>query len=268
MLNKKITFIGAGKMAEAILKGILTKKLFVKSNLTLTDISNERLVYIAKEYGVNTSMNNPSAIDGADIVILAVKPQVVNKLLQEINPILKKEQLILSIIAGARLSTLDPDKKLKVIRLMPNTPALIGEAMTVISGNERTDKEDRKIVRNIFESIGMVYELPEAKLNAVTALSGSGPAFVFRLMESFIDAGMQCGLSYDESQLLTYQTFKGSSMLAAQEDKSLKELIQDVSSPGGTTVAGRQVLENSAYRDIIANTLKAAKHRADELAST
>jgi pyrroline-5-carboxylate reductase len=267
MLNKKITFIGAGKMAEAILKGILSKKLLTKNNITLTDINNERLEYISKEYGVNTSMNNPSAITGADVILLAVKPQAINKLLQEIYPILEKQQLILSIVAGVKLQTLDKDKRLKVIRLMPNTPALIGEAMTVITANERVEKDDKKTVRNIFESIGTVYELPENKLNAVTALSGSGPAFVFRLLEAFIDGGMQCGLSYEEAQLLTFQTFKGSCILAAVEKRSLKELIQDVSSPGGTTVAGRQILENSQYRDIIASTLKAAKNRADELAS-
>jgi len=265
MKDKKVTFIGSGKMAEAILKGILEADLMSAANIVMTDIDDQRLQQLNTNYQVNTSMNNPSSVDGADIVVLAIKPQQVETVLKEITPILTADQLLISILAGTTLATLDRNRSLKVARLMPNTPALIGQAMTVISYNSRVTSQDKALITSIFDSIGETMELPEKMLNSVTAVSGSGPAFVFRLLEAYISAAMEIGLPYQQARKLVFQTVKGSTMLAQQQDIELQQLVQQVSSPGGTTVAGRNVLENSDYKNIIKNTVIAAKKRADEL---
>lgn len=265
MKDLKITFIGAGKMAEAILKGILAAELFSPENIMLTDINEDRLKELKKNYKVNTSLNNASSADGADLVLLAIKPQQAETVLTELKPVLQPDQLLLSIMAGTTLSALDKNNRLKVARLMPNTPALIGQAMTVISYNARINEADKKIVTLIFNSIGETLELPEKFLNSVTAVSGSGPAFVFRILEATISAAMEIGLPYQEARKLVFQTFKGSTMLAQEMNVELQQLVQQVSSPGGTTVAGRNVLENSNYKNVIKNTILAAKIRADEL---
>jgi len=265
MKSKKITIIGSGKMAEAILQGIIKAKLIDKNHVLMTDINENRLNQLKDSYQINTSMNNASSVDGADIILLAVKPQQIEDVLNEITSILTANQLILSILAGTTLSTLDREQKLKVARLMTNTPALIGEAMTVISCNPRVDDNEKELVKTIFNSIGEVIELPEKLLNSVTAVSGSGPAFVFRIMEGFIEGAMEIGLPYKDAKKLIFQTFKGSAILADTRDIELQELVKQVSSPGGTTVAGRNILENSNYKKVLKETLLAAKTRADEL---
>jgi pyrroline-5-carboxylate reductase len=265
MKDLKITFIGAGKMAEAVLKGILAAKLFRPNDILMTDIKEDRLKELKTTYKVNTSVNNASSADGANIVLLAIKPQQAESVLTELSSVLQPDQLLLSIMAGTTLKALDKNNRLKVARLMPNTPALIGQAMTVSSYNSRINQDDKKIVSQIFDSIGETLELPEKFLNSVTAVSGSGPAFVFRILEATISAAMEIGLPYQQARKLVFQTFKGSTMLAQEMDVELQQLVQQVSSPGGTTVAGRNVLENSDYKNVIKNTILAAKNRADEL---
>ena len=260
----KLTIIGAGNMAEAILKGILDKSVLKASDITLTDVSAERLEYIDKTYKVNTNSSNITAINSATAIIIAVKPQNIDQVLEELHQT-AKDQLIISIAAGITIAKIDPETKYKVVRAMPNTPALIGEGATALAFNNNVTDNDKELASKIFNSLGITVVVNEEQLNAVTGLSGSGPAFVFRLIEAFIQAGLSLGLDEETASKLALQTFIGSSKLAADNKKSLEALVEQVSSPNGTTVAGREILESSNIKEKIIETIKRAKERADEL---
>lgn len=260
-----LTVIGSGKMAEAIIQGLLQKKVYGPQNIIATDVSAERLSYMAKTYSIRTSSNNLAPLREADLVLLAVKPQAIGTVLEELWTAGHKQQIIISIAAGITLSRIDPDQTRKVVRVMPNTPAVIGEAASAMAFRGDFSANEKQLVLKLFQSIGSVIEVKEEQLNAVTGLSGSGPAFVFYLLSAFIEAGQALGLSQEIAQELTWQTFIGSSKLAKTSGKSLQELIDNVTSPNGTTWAGRQILENSELKSIIQNTIVRAKTRADEL---
>ena len=253
-------------MAEAILHGVLKAGLLSAKEIAVADISADRLKYLQDKYKVQTIGNNLQALRAAENILLAVKPQVIDNVLAEINAVNNTQQLIISIAAGVTLEKIDAAQKFRVVRAMPNTPALIGQAATAVCYNPLVTDKDKKFVLKLFQSIGLVIETEEEKLNAVTGLSGSGPAFVFRLMDYFIQAGIQTGLSAEQAGALVYQTFAGSAELAKQSGKTLEELIAQVTSPNGTTQAGRMVLEKSAAAQIIKDTISGAKKRADELA--
>lgn len=263
MFNK-ITFIGAGNMAEAMLKGLLLKKIVTKENVLITDILAQRLKYIAETYGVKTCSNNVQALNESKVIVLALKPQVIGSVINELNQV-DKDKLIISIVAGVKIATIDASHEFRVARAMPNTPALIGEAATAVAFNEKIKDQDKEFVLKIFSSLGLALEVEERDLNAVTALSGSGPAFVFRLIEAFIEGGQVVGLTEAVAKELAVQTFIGSAKLAAKNDKSLEHLVNQVTSPNGTTAAGREVLEKSEMKKIIIDTVTAAKNRADQL---
>jgi pyrroline-5-carboxylate reductase len=262
---KKIAIIGSGKMAEALLKGFLAKKLFTPQNITMTDVSVERLTFMAKTYGVRTTINNLQAFSGSEIILLAVKPQAISTVLTELQAVVTSEQIIVSIAAGISIAQITGNKNLKIVRAMPNTPALIGQGATGVSFNALVSSSEKTQILSLFQSVGVAVEVPEEQINAVTGLSGSGPAFVFRLMEYCIEAGQELGLSKDVSQKLLFQTFIGSAQLAAQSTDALETLIANVTSPNGTTAAGREILEKSAVKNILKQTIIRAKQRADEL---
>ncbi len=263
MFNK-IAFIGAGNMAEAIIKGLLLKDVVVRENILVTDIVAQRLKYVAETYGVKTCSNNIQAINECDVIVLAVKPQVIGGVLSELEQS-KGDKLIISIVAGVKMATLDPASRFSVARAMPNTPALIGEAATAVAFNNRVKSEDKEFVLKMFSALGLALAVEEKDLNAVTGLSGSGPAFVFRLLDYFMEAGSLAGLKADQAKKLVLQTFLGSVKLVEQSDKSIQQLVDQVTSPNGTTAAGREVLESSDIKKIIWQTVQAAKNRAEEL---
>lgn len=260
-----LVVIGAGKMAEAIIQGLLQKKVYTPENIIATDISAERLSYMSKTYGIRTNSNNLAPLREATQIILAVKPQTINTVLEELWAVGNPQQIIISIAAGITTQHIDPDNTRKVARVMPNTPALIGEAASAVAFHGPFTKKEQHSVLALLQSIGSVIEVQEEQLNAVTGLSGSGPAFVFYLLSAFIEAGKILGLSESVAQQLTWQTFIGSSKLAQSSGKPLSELIDNVTSPNGTTWAGRQILENSDVKKIITETILRAKTRADEL---
>lgn len=262
---KTLAVIGAGKMAEAIIQGLLQKKVYTAKNIIATDVSAERLTYMSKTYGIRTSSNNLAPLREADLVLLAVKPQTITPVLEELWSSSKAEALIISIVAGTTIARIDPEHTRKVARVMPNTPALIGEAASAIAFHGPFSESEHSTVLALFQSIGTVVEVAEPQLNAVTGLSGSGPAFVFYLLSAFLEAGKALGLPEDITKQLTWQTFIGSSKLAQATDKPLAELITNVTSPNGTTWAGRQILENSAVKQKLIETIVRAKTRADEL---
>ncbi|MDR2430848.1 MAG: pyrroline-5-carboxylate reductase [Candidatus Margulisbacteria bacterium] len=262
----KLALIGGGNMAEAILRGVLGRQLFAPQDLIVADISAERLAYIQAKYQAPTTISNIQALRGAENVLLAVKPQAIDSVLAELNTLNNRRQFVISIAAGVPLAKIAGQKKFRAARAMPNTPALIGQAASAFCCNELATPADREFVLRLLQSIGTAVEVDEKDLNAVTGLSGSGPAFVFRLMDYFIQAGAGLGLPENKARTLVYQTFLGSAALAAQSGRPLAELIAQVTSPQGTTQAGREILEKSAVARIINDTIIRAKERADELA--
>lgn len=258
---RTIGFIGAGNMAFALAKAV--KKAKLAKSIIASDVNEERLDFIKKELGINVTKDNRKVVKVSDIIFLAVKPQVISDVLDDIKD---TDKLVISIAAGVRLKALEEKlKKAKVVRVMPNTPCLVGEmAAGFAVGKKVTDKEI-KTVEEILNSAGKAFYLKEDMLDAVTGLSGSGPAFVARLIEGFIEGGIKSGLNRDIASELALQTFLGTSKLLIESGMSPDELVRMVSSPGGTTVAGREVLENSDVKDILVRTVKRAAERSKEL---
>lgn len=280
--NKKVGFLGSGNMAEALIKGFLDKGLTGKGHINSYDKASERNAVMAGEYGVTVYNNAADLVEHSDIIFLAVKPQDVDALLIEIEPAINEgislddtsKKLIISICAGVTTdrikSALIKDSHsshIEVIRTMPNTPALIGEGAVGIYGGSEVSLESKNIAEELFSAVGLaVLVETEELLNAVTALSGSGPAYYFLIIELMKDAGVKLGLDEGIALELALQTAVGSSKLALESDKSLKELKEMVTSKKGTTYEALKVLEEGKFKDIIDKALKAASNRSEELA--
>ena len=257
----KIGFIGAGNMAFALAKAIKAKKL--SNSIIASDVSQDRLDYVKKELKIKKTLSNREVEEASDIIFLAVKPQVIDKVLEDIA---HTEKLIISIAAGIKLSKLEAKlKKARVIRVMPNTPCLVGEMAAGFAAGKKARDQDIKVVKEILSAAGKAYFLKEELLDAVTGLSGSGPAFVARLIESFEEAGKKLGLGKDISRELSVQTFLGTAKLLSETAMSPEELVNMVSSPNGTTVAGREILESSDVREVMIKTISRAAERSKEL---
>jgi pyrroline-5-carboxylate reductase len=255
-----IGFIGAGKMAEALIKAIQKSKL--SKNIIASDKNDSRLTKLSKELNIKTTKNNRDLLN-SDIIFLAVKPQNIGEVLDEIAD---TNKLVVSIAAGITIKQLESKlKNARIVRVMPNTPRLVNEMAAGFAVGKKVKDKDLLIIEKILNSAGKAYLLNESNLDAVTALSGSGPAFVSYLIQAMIEAGHKQGLSKEISSELTLQTFKGTAALLQQTGISPKELIDMVSSPNGTTVAGRKVLESSIIKEKIDKTILEAKKRSQEL---
>ncbi len=259
----KIGFIGSGKMAEALIKAIL------KTNLTESIISSdknkERLDYIMEKTKIKVTRDNKEVVKRSDVVFLAVKPQDMKAVLSEIKEQIKN-QLIVSIAAGVKIGKIESiigDKK--IIRIMPNTPCLVGEMAAGFAVNKNVNKADREFINKLLNSAGKAFLLNEKDLDVVTGLSGSGPAFIAYMIKAMADAGAKQGLSKEAALELAIQTVKGTGKLLQETKITPEELINMVSSPGGTTIAGRKVLEKSDVRKVIEKTIEAATRRSREL---
>jgi len=260
----KIGFIGAGNMAFALAKAI--KKARLAKSIIASDVRRGRLDFIKKELKINVTKDNKEVVKKSDIIFLAVKPQIIDKVLGEIKGIVKGK-LIVSIAAGVKLSKLETKlKNAKVVRVMPNTPCLVGEMAAGFAVGKNVKDKEIKIVEEILNSAGKAFYLKEELLDAVTGLSGSGPAFVARLMEGLIEGGVKSGLSRDIATELALQTCLGTAKLLIESGMTTDELVKMVSSPGGTTVAGREILENSDVKDVLIKTVRRATERSKELA--
>jgi len=260
-MKYKIGFIGAGNMAFALAKAIKNAKL--AKSIIASDINEERLDFVKKELKIDITKDNNEVIKKSDIIFLAVKPQVIDFVLDEIKD---TDKLVISIAAGVKLKKLeDKLKKAKVVRVMPNTPCLVGEMAAGFAVGKKVSDKEIKIVEEILNSAGKAFYLKEDLLDTVTGLSGSGPAFVARLIEAFVEAGQKQGLGKDVATELSIQTFLGTSKLLKESGMTPDELVKIVSSPGGTTVAGREILEKSDYKDIILKTIQRATERSKEL---
>lgn len=258
----KVGFIGGGNMAEAMIKGITAKGM---KNIIVSDPKRERREYLRTRYAVETTSANKEAATKCDIVILAVKPQNMEEVLNDISKTISEDSTVMSIAAGITLAYLSSKLNTrKLIRVMPNTPALIQEGMSVMSLCECFSDHGLSTARDILMSIGKVITLPEKYMDAVTAISGSGPAFVAFLIESMIEAGGKMGLSEDDAATLAVQTALGASKLMDTGMTPLR-LREMVTSPGGTTAAALDVFNKRELKGIIIAAIEAARDRSKEL---
>jgi pyrroline-5-carboxylate reductase len=273
-LNKEkpmgtIGFIGSGNMAEALIKGIITAGIYKPENIFVSDIRPERLGFLAKRYGVQKADGNAALAAKVDILILSVKPQNMTDALQGIKDAVGADTLIISIAAGVKVANIAAVLgDTAIVRVMPNTPALIGEGASALFANDRAKPmlEEAKL---IFLAVGKTAVIEDEDLiDAVTAVSGSGPAYYFLLMEEMIKAAIKLGLSEDAAKDLVLQTAKGAGMLAIEADKngeSPAQLRQKVTSPGGTTEAALKVLAEGKFGPLIEAAIKKARDRSKEL---
>jgi len=263
----KIALIGGGNMGEAMLTAVLAKKLATPDGITVSDVSESRREYLKKQYEVDITADNRDAVKGKDIVVLAVKPQNLPELMADLKGCLESTLLVLSIIAGVKISTIARGLgHSRIVRCMPNTPAQVGFGMSAWTATAEVSEVQKGQARAILGSMGReIYFHDEKYLDMVTAVSASGPAYVFLLAESLIDAAVKIGLSREEAGELVSQTLLGSAHLMQQSAKSPAELRRDVTSRGGTTERALQVFEEGGFTKIVEDAVKAAYRRAKEL---
>ena len=263
----KIAFIGGGNMGEAMLAAILEKGLSTPENVCVGDVREERRQHLKSGYGVFAAEDNREVAGNGDIVVLAVKPQNLSEVMAELNGCLEPAQLVLSIIAGARINSLCQGlSHSRVVRAMPNTPAQVGAGISAWTATAEVTEEQREWARTILGAMGKeIYFDDEKYLDMATAVSGSGPAYFFLLAESLIGAAVHIGLPLNAAEELVLQTMLGSAHLIQQSGKTPAELRQNVTSPGGTTAKALQVLEEGGFSDLIKEAVRAAYKRAKEL---
>jgi len=266
MENKKIGFIGTGKMGEALIKGIIHAKLVPSKNIYASDMDIAKMQILEKELKINICNGNCDAVVNSDVIIIAVKPQIVPSVLLEIKSSIKN-QLIISIAAGVTIDTFEKNlpPKTKVVRVMPNIAATVEEAASAISPGSAVSKEDTAIASSIFKAIGKTVLLQENLMDAVTGLSGSGPAYIFMIIEAMADGGVHEGLDRNTAKLLAAQTVLGAAKMVLDGPSHTGELKDMVTSPGGTTIRGLRVMEEQGVRIAMMNAVIAACERSKEL---
>lgn len=264
---KKIGMIGCGNMGEAILNAIILNKIAHAKDMLVSDVESTRLDSIKKKYGVNVTFNNSNVAKASDTVILAVKPQEVNAALLEISESLDDSKLIISIAAGVTIKRITKTigSKTTVIRVMPNMPALIKKGFSAISYPKGTEKKAAELAIRIFSAIGDVVEVKEKDLDAITAISGSGPAYYFYITELLIKAGIKLGLKKDTATRAALKTALGSAELLEKMGEDPSVLRKRVTSKGGTTEAAFKVFKKKKLESIVLTGIKAAKKRSKEL---
>jgi pyrroline-5-carboxylate reductase len=266
MLNKRIAFIGPGVMAEAMIAGLLRKKLSKSENVVAAGPREERGAELQQKYGIKTSVDNASAISQADVVVLSVKPQRLSEVMKGLKGI-PADALVLSIVAGASIKKISNGLKHKsVVRSMPNTPGQIGEGITVWTASKEVTAEQQEMARAILGALGEeVFVEDESYLDMATALSGSGPAYVFLFTEALIDAGVHMGFPRRIAEQLVLQTIKGSASFYEQAERHPATLRNQVTSPGGTSAEALYYLEKAGFRTAISRAIWAAYQRSLEL---
>jgi pyrroline-5-carboxylate reductase len=257
-------------MGEALIQGILKSGAYSADNILVTDPVEDRREFLSKTYGVSTfsSSDSEKVWSDCETIILAVKPQIMKDVLMDAKNKINESHLIISIAAGIRTSFINENLSgcgCRIIRVMPNTPAFVLEAASALTAGTRATDEDLDTAITIFDSIGKTIILEEQYFDAVTGLSGSGPAYVFTFLEALIEGGRQAGLNKKDAELLAMQTVLGSIKLAMSSEETPAQLREMVTSPGGTTIAGLQKLEAAGFNAIIMDAIKAATERSIEL---
>ena len=263
----RIAFVGGGNMGEAMIRSLLDRGVTKATYITVSDVSEARRSYLHQEYGVAAVSSNRSATKKADAIVLAVKPVSMPGVMAELKSFLKPEQTVISIAAGITLTKLCHGlNRNSVIRAMPNMPAQIGEGMTVWTAASEATEEDKQRARSVLGALGkQVFVSDEKYIDMATAVSGSGPAYIFLIIESFIDAAVRIGLPREMAQELVLETVSGSTHLAQKSGKHPAELRNLVTSPGGTTAEGLHQLEEGRLRALLARAIIAGYEKAKAL---
>ncbi len=264
-MNKTIAFIGAGNMAEALIRGLLSAKTVKPEQIAATDVRPERLEQLHRTYGIHTSADNAKAAAKADVIVLAVKPQQMTNVLSSLH--FPLPALVVSIAAGVPTARIERELggEPRVVRTMPNTPALVGAGAAALCRGRFATEADLVAAETILGAVGVVVRTDEQHLDAVTALSGSGPAYIFYMAEAMIAAGVEAGLSEDVAKRLAVQTVFGAGKLLAESGELPQELRRKVTSPGGTTEAALKVKMERGFAKIVAEAIHAAARRSREL---
>ena len=253
----KIGFIGGGKMATAIMKGIINSNWCEAKNIFVSDKNEDALKILEKEYAVQTSLDNIEIVKNSKILLFAVKPFVLRDVLNEIKPYLTKEHIIFSIAAGISIKTMEEIVgDIPVVRIMPNTPALVNEGMSAICKGNFANEEHSQIALEIFKSVGKVVESDEKYIDIITAISGSGPAFYYYIIDEIAKAGEKLGLDYQTCLKLSAQTAYGAAKMIMETKISPAQLITNVTTPGGCTAVGNDILKEEKISDILFDTIE------------
>jgi pyrroline-5-carboxylate reductase len=262
-----IGFLGGGNMAAALVKGLLHAKVVPPAQVIVSDVKEERLAFLHETHGVKTTQDNHELVKLADVVVLAVKPQVFDKVLNAVGGEFRADQLLVSVAAGVPVSAMEArlPANARVVRSMPNTPATVDAGATAIAAGTHATEEDLGIARALFSAVGRVVTLDETLLDAVTGLSGSGPAYVMLMIEALADGGVKVGLHRDTALLLAAQTVYGSAKLLLDTGEHPGRLKDMVTSPGGTAIAGLHTLESGGLRRTLIDAVEAASKRSAEL---
>lgn len=252
-MNKIIGFIGSGNMGEAMIGGIIKSKLVPSSNIIVSDLNEEKLKTMEELYKVQTTVDSKEVAQKADIIVLSVKPNIYDIVLKGIKESLSKDKLIVSIAAGKTIQSIETilGSETKIVRTMPNTPALVGEGMAGICSNKNVAADELNEVKAIFESFGKAEILPEYLIDAVIGISGSAPAYVFMFIEAIADAGVLEGMPRDKAYKFAAQAVLGSAKMVLESGKHPGELKDMVCSPGGTTIEAVATLEGEGFRGTI-----------------
>lgn len=265
---KKITFIGAGQMAEAIISGVLNKGLFKPEAIYATNKGNpNQLAYLTTTYDINTSEKITDVLEESDVIVIAVKPKDKTEAITSIDPYIKEEAIVISVMAGVETATIESllTNPMKVIRVMPNTSAKVGLSATGLSRGTFADDEAVRIATSIFEAIGSVVEVQEQDLHAVTAVSGSGPAYFYYMVEAMLEEGVALGLSEETTKDLVTETIKGAAKMLDTSDLSPAVLRKNITSPNGTTERAILTFDQCEMKTAIKKGVRGAHRRSVEL---
>lgn len=263
----KLGFIGCGNMASAMIGGILQKKLIPANDIIVSDVNETNLLTAYNQFGILTTTDNLDVVQKSDYIVLSVKPQFYETVITQIKEVLTKEQVIITIAPGKTLSWLESafGKEIKLVRTMPNTPALVGEGMTGICTNSLVDEKELTYIFTLFSSFGKVEQVSEHLMDAVGAVSGSSPAYIFLLIEAMADAAVSEGMARNQAYQFAAQAVLGSAKMVLETQKHPAQLKDMVCSPAGTTIEGIRVLEEKGFRSAMIEALKACVKKSKEL---
>jgi pyrroline-5-carboxylate reductase len=267
LFSKKIAFIGAGNMAEALIGGLIKAKLTNPENITATDLLQERLDLVSSKWGIQTNEDNRNTAKEADVIVLCVKPQGIKSVLEELREVISDNQLIISILAGITTQTINNalNSVNPVVRCMPNIPAVVDEGASAICLGRYANETHKEMAFQIFKAVGEVEIVYESQMDVITGLSGSGPAYIYMIIEALTDGGVMMGLPRPVATRLATQTVMGSAKLVRETQEHPAVLRDQVTTPGGTAITAIKELESSGLRPMLIRAVETATNRSKEL---
>lgn len=267
-MNKTVGFIGAGKMASAIIKGLLDSELFTKEQLCAAEINSINAQKAEQEFGIKITDKADDVVKNSDIIVIATKPFAVKELLEKIKPYVTEKQIIISIAAGISTHLIESalEKNVQVIKVMPNTPALLGTGMSAVCKGKYATDETLNLAIDMFSKLGKAIKCEEKDIDAITGVSGSGPAFYYYIINEIARAGEKLGLDYKTSLTLSAQTALGAAKMILETGLTPEELITNVTTPGGTTAEGNKVLNESDISKVLHETVRKTSEKSEAMA--